>query len=187
MTSRNSNFATYYLPLPFLHSMTSCFINNSRPAIKAHSNAETSPFFHNTRMLMQTEPIGKMVLDTISAKRLGLHGLDKTQMQLISTYITAKPVSPCEAALTLLEIAIVKKSSAVYFQDSSPPDMRTTRRRGSGPTAEIIVPSIDLWCARPQVLEDTTFFNYFINYELKNKKPSTKHVLMGTDTFGNKV
>ena len=138
-------------------------------------------------MLMQTEPIGKMVLDTTSAKRLGLHGLDNTQMQLISTYITTKPVSPCEAALTLLEIEIVRKSSAVYFQDSSPPDMRTTRRRGSGPTAEIIVPSIDLWCARPQALEDTTFFDYFVNYDVKTKKPSKKHVLIGTDTFGNKV
>ena len=136
---------------------------------------------------MQTEPIGKMVLDTTSAKRLGLHGMDKTQLQLISTYITTKPVSPCEAALTLLEIDIVKKSSAVYFQDSSPPDKRTTRRRGSGPTAEIIIPSIDLWCARPTLLEAIHFFQYFILYISSNKAPSKKHVLIGNDTFGNKV
>ena len=137
--------------------------------------------------LMQTEPIGKMVLDTTSAKRLGLHGLDKTQMQLISTYITAKPVSPCEAALTLLEIDIVKKSSAVHFQDSSPPDMRTTRRRGSGPSAEIIIPSIDLWCARPAILENIYFFEYFILYIRSSKAPSKKHEFIGNDTFGNKV
>ena len=136
---------------------------------------------------LQTELISKMVLDTTSAKRLGLHGLDKTQMQLISTYITTKPVSPCEAALTLPEIEIVKKSSAVCFQDSSPPDMRTTRRRGSGPTAEINLPSIDLWCARPALLETINFFEYFILYIRSSKAPSKKHVFIGNDTFGNKV
>jgi hypothetical protein len=136
---------------------------------------------------MQTEPIGKMVLDTSSATRLGLHGLDKAQMQLISTYVTSKPVSPCEAALTLLEIEIVKKSSAVYFQDSSPPAMRTTRRRGGAHSAELIIPSIDLWCARPISLEDVGFFDYFRDFTHSTKRPSKKHIAVGNDTFSNQV
>jgi hypothetical protein len=127
-----------------------------------------------------------MVLDTSSAKKLGLHGLDKTQMQLISTYVTSKPVSPCEAALTMLEIEIVKKSSAVYFQDSSPPDKRTTRRR-IGSVGDVMVPSIDLYCARDASLEDVGFFDYFKDYTIHCTKPSKKHVFVAEDIFGNKV
>ncbi len=126
-----------------------------------------------------------MVLNTVTAKRLGLQGLDNTQLQLVSTYITSKPVSPCEAALTLLEIDIVKKSSKVNFKDSSPPNSRTTRRKGKG--SEVIIPSIDLWCARPNELEAIGFFQYFKLYETSTKKPSKKHTLVGTDVFGNKV
>jgi hypothetical protein len=56
---------------------------------------------------MKCEPQGAIKLDDVSARSLGLIDATPLQLQLISTTIIAKPVSPTEAALSCLQIPII--------------------------------------------------------------------------------
>lgn len=59
---------------------------------------------------LKCEPSGNFKIDAQAAKILGLHGLSETQLQAVSAYCLTKPVSPCEAAMSILEFPLVERS-----------------------------------------------------------------------------
>jgi hypothetical protein len=56
---------------------------------------------------MKCEPHETLNLNKKNAKRLGLRDVSKVQLQLISSLIMNKPISPQEVALTCLQIHVV--------------------------------------------------------------------------------
>ena len=58
---------------------------------------------------MKSKPLGAVQFNANNAKRLGLENLSEIEKELIAATILAKPVTPCEAALTCLQIPIVRK------------------------------------------------------------------------------
>jgi hypothetical protein len=132
------------------------------------------------------EPTGSLNLNPESAKSLGLHGLTDTQLRAVSAFCLSKPVSPCEAAMALMEMSIVDRSSTVVTVNSAPPECRSKIVLPSGPKSSVVVHPIDKYCARPASFETTTFYKYFEEFVLtKQEKKSQKP--LGMDGFGNLI
>jgi hypothetical protein len=74
---------------------------------------------------MKCEPQGTIKLDDVNARSLGLVNATFSQLQLISTTITTKHVSPFEATFSCLQIPIISKSVGVKYVDSKPANLHT--------------------------------------------------------------
>lgn len=103
------------------------------------------------------EPTGSLNSNPESAKSLGLHGLTDTQLRVVSAFCLSKPVSPCEAAMALMEISIVDRSSIVVTIDLAPPELRSKIVLPSGSRSSVVVHPIDKYCARSASFEAITF------------------------------
>jgi hypothetical protein len=104
---------------------------------------------------LKAEPQGSLRIDAQAAKSLGLEGVSDTCLKVISSFVLSKLVSPSEAAMSLLELPVVERDSAVLYCDSSPPQMRTRTIQAHC----TIVHHVDSYCARPPVLEHMTFYD----------------------------
>jgi hypothetical protein len=120
---------------------------------------------------MKCEPQGTNKLDDVNVRSLGLVDATPLQLQLISATITAKPISPTEAALSCLQIPIISKRVGVKYVDSKPPNLCTkmvTKSRILG------FHPIDIYCAQPSNMAQYTFTKYWKQFspqqqELKKK------------------
>jgi len=107
---------------------------------------------------MKCEPQSTIKLDDVSARSLGLVDATPLQLQLISTTITTKLVSPAEATFSCLQIPIISKSVGVKYVDSKLPNLCTkmvTKFRILG------FHPIDIYCARPSNMAQYTFTKYW--------------------------
>jgi hypothetical protein len=120
---------------------------------------------------MKCEPQGTNKLDDVNVRSLGLVDATPLQLQLISATITAKPISPTEAALSCLQIPIISKRVGVKYVDSKLPNLCTkmvTKSRILG------FHPIDIYCAQPSNMAQYTFTKYWKQFspqqqELKKK------------------
>jgi hypothetical protein len=67
-----------------------------------------------------------VVLDTETARRLGFNG-DEKMLQLLSSMVLAKTVSPCEAATILAGYQVLDKTCTVVHIPTFPPKQRCMR------------------------------------------------------------
>jgi hypothetical protein len=95
---------------------------------------------------MKCEQQGTIKLDDVCARSLGLVNATPLQLQLISTAIIAKLVSPTKAAFSCLQIPIISKSVGVKYVDSKPPNLHS----------KMVIKSkilgfhfIDIYCVQP--------------------------------------
>ena len=104
-----------------------------------------------------------MQFDTAAVASLNLANISAAQLKVITAAILAKPVSPAEATLTMLQIPILQSSSPVDYVNSSPPELRTRKVLHGN---EVVAHAIDLYAARPSCLDaelqDMTFYTYQI-------------------------
>jgi hypothetical protein len=123
------------------------------------------------------------MLDTENAERLGLSGSEE-ELQLLSTMVFAKTVSPCEAAAALAEYPVVYKTCKVVSIPTFPPEQRCRR---VSPADVIVIAKVDQYCGRPAEFEHLTLTEYFTKYTV-NKKPLVNYgKVLGKDSFGNSV
>jgi hypothetical protein len=66
---------------------------------------------------MKGELHGTLNLNKKNAERLGLQDVFKIELQLISSLIINKPISPQKVALTCLQIHVVQKNVAIKYID----------------------------------------------------------------------
>lgn len=109
---------------------------------------------------MQAEPSGKLNLDAMNAERLGSDDRDPHVLKLASAMLCSRPVKPCEAALTMLQIPAVKLSATVHYIASHPPDMRTV----SVQHGRMCRTAMENYCRRHPSLEKLTYKEYHLNY-----------------------
>jgi hypothetical protein len=129
------------------------------------------------------EPTGRLCLDLDAAKRLGIQGVGDTQLKAIATMRMSKPVSASTAAVTLLQIDTITKSSEVTKISSVPPALRM---RFVSAAKNTYLPPVDKYCARPSILSTITFVDYFRKYAIeKNKKK--RQTPVGRDQLGNYI
>jgi hypothetical protein len=105
---------------------------------------------------MKCEPQGIIKLDDVSARSLGLVDATPLQVQLISTTITTKLVSPTN--LSCLQIPIISKSASVKYVDSKLPNLHTkmvTKSRILG------FHPVDIYCVQPSNMAQYTFTKYW--------------------------
>jgi hypothetical protein len=118
-----------------------------------------------------------------AARRLGIHGVSNAQLKAIAAMTMSKPVSATTAAITLLKIDTITKSSSVTRISSVPPGLRMKFVSNS---KQIYIPPVDKYCARPNCLSHVTFVDYFKGYRLESAPMKSKQ-LIGQDQLGNYV
>jgi hypothetical protein len=139
--------------------------------------------YYLLKYTMECEPHGTLNLNKKNGERLGLRDVSKVQLQLISSLIINKPISPQEVAFTCLQIPVVQKNVVVKYIDSKPPHMHIkmiiiSRILGFHP--------IDVYMNRPFHFENMTFIEYFTKYESNIlKRLSSK--CHGEDNLGNYI
>jgi hypothetical protein len=80
----------------------------------------------------------EVVLDVGNAERLGFSGSEE-MLQLLSSMVLAKPVSPCEAATILSGEKIVDSTASVVHIPSFPPSQRSLR---VGPARSVVLAKV---------------------------------------------
>ena len=140
--------------------------------------------FYVLKYAMKSEPAGHMNLGPEVAAALHLQDVSSDQLRLISNMVMAKPISPSEATVMMLqqELVEVSRGDAVTYICSSLPASRAVALRASRPCTH----PIDKYCKRPADLKDVTFMTYFAEYDIRAqaKGPGT-HV--GADMAGRQV
>jgi hypothetical protein len=132
---------------------------------------------------MKSEPHGTFNIDTTNVKRFGLENLDPIQLQIISSMVTAKPITSTEAAMTCLGIPIVQRSSAVIYINSKPPNMRTNYITRS---QILSIHSTMTYTHGHLDFEQLPFKAYFKKYELvKDCFISDSRTYIEIDSIGN--
>lgn len=124
-----------------------------------------------------------VVLDVDSAERLGLKASEE-MLQLMSSMVLAKSVSPCEAAFLLAGHKVFDKTCKVVHVPTYPPEQRCLR---VGPARTVIIAKVDQYCGRPAQFEELTMTEYFQKYTLHKKPLSSLGKVAGVDSFGNSV
>ncbi|MCO5577392.1 hypothetical protein L7F22_031224 [Adiantum nelumboides] len=154
----------------------------------AHMNIQrvtnSSMSYYLLKYTMKEETIGTLNISAEAAIKLGLEGLDKIKLQVISAALLTKPISATEAALNCLQIPIISKSEAVHYIDSSPPDIRQHILSGSH---NVVMHPVDLYCAMPIALEHLTFFEYHKNHVVQRSAASRKQGPISIDNYRNTV
>jgi hypothetical protein len=80
---------------------------------------------------MKCEPSGSLNLDVHATRALGLQNLTDLQLKMVAAFVLTKPVSPSEAAMSLLEYPMIERDVPVLYVDSAPPKLRTRILRAS--------------------------------------------------------
>ncbi|KAK9827574.1 hypothetical protein WJX74_011054 [Apatococcus lobatus] len=140
--------------------------------------------FYVLKYAMKSEPIGNLSLGGEVAEALHLQDMSGDQLRLISNMVLAKPVSPAEAAVLMLQHPLVEVSrgDAVMYVCSSLPSGRSMTLRNSRPCTH----PIDKYCKRPPTLSEVTFKAYFAEYDVRSKAGGTGE-LIGRDMANNHV
>lgn len=139
--------------------------------------------YHILKYTIKCKPFGKLSLDVEAAKRLGINGLSDAQLKAIAAMTMSKPVSATTAAVTLLGLDTIIKSSSVTKIASVPPGLRM---RFVSNSTQMYIPPVDKYCARPASLSNLTFVDYFKHYRVESSVLKTKP-LVGRDQLGNYV
>jgi hypothetical protein len=129
---------------------------------------------------MKCEPQGTVKLDDVSVRNLGLVDATLLQLQLISTTIIAKLVSPTKMTLSCLQIPIISKIVGVKYVDSKPPNLCTkmvTKSKILG------FHTIDIYCVRPSNMAQHTFTKYWRQFSPQQQELNKKACL-GKDKLG---
>lgn len=137
------------------------------------------------RYATKADQPAEVILDTSSATRLGLVG-SLEQLQLWSSMITSKLVSPCEAAATLAGIPIVQKSTTPEFIPTYPPDQRSIRG-GAETSNNVFLPPVDIYCGRPSMFHDMTLTQYFTKYTVNKQSLPSLGAVIAKDAWGNHI
>jgi hypothetical protein len=98
--------------------------------------------------------------------------------------ITAKVVSPCEAAIQMAGVSMVKKSTSVDSINSYPPDARSVYV--SNRTKEVLLAPVNLYECRPPPFRSLTFTQLFNKYTLNKKAVKNLGPVIATDQWGYK-
>jgi hypothetical protein len=129
---------------------------------------------------LKCEPHGVLNMNPDVAAALGMQNLSPTQLKVIASMYCARPVFPCEAAMSLLQIPIIDKDVSIQTVNSFLPAHRC---RSSTKARTITLAPVDKYVARPDSLDAITFTDYFKQYEIsKTEKPNAD--LVGSDTTG---
>jgi hypothetical protein len=118
------------------------------------------------------EPSSAVDLTNGSARLLSHLNLSESQLSLISNFVTAKPVSPCEAALHLLGVPIVSIHPQVTYIDSSPPSLR--RKISFNYHNEPVLSPIKKYTERPVACDDMSFTQFWHKCEVVTKSKQKK-------------
>ena len=125
------------------------------------------------------EPSGPINLSPDDAAHIGLHGLTEAQCKLVSAVVLSRPVSPCEAALTMVQSGPYGQLVEFTFKpeviNCRPPHVRTRILKelaaGAGNShAGVATNHLQEYMVRDG-LPDVTFYDYFTYYE--REKPGT--------------
>jgi hypothetical protein len=111
----------------------------------------------------KAEPSGSLRIDAQAANSLGLENVSETRLKLISAFVLSKPVSPSEAAMSLLELSVIERDTPLLYYDSSPPQLRTKTLKAQS----AVIHPVDSYCTRPKDLENMMFFDYFKTFRLE--------------------
>jgi hypothetical protein len=132
---------------------------------------------------MKADHPAEVVLGTAAAERLGLTGSEE-MLQLLSSMVLAKTVSPCESAALLAGHKVVHKTCKVVHIPTLPPTQRTRR---IGPAQTVVIAKVDQYCGRPAAFEQLTLVQYFKNFIVCRHPMSTCGEVYAQDSFGNSV
>ena len=110
--------------------------------------------FYVLKYAMKSEPLGNMSLGPEVAQALHLQDMSTDQLRLVSNMVLAKPVSPAEAAVLMLQHPLVEVSrgDCVTYICSTLPDKRASMLKNS----KACTHPIDKYCQRPSQLSDGT-------------------------------
>jgi hypothetical protein len=122
-------------------------------------------------------------MDTATAERLGLKGTEE-MLQLLSSMVTAKTVSPCEAAAVLAGYEVVDRTCKVVSIPTFPPHQRCLR---IGRARTVVIAKVDQYCGRPARFEELTMVEYFRQYTVSKEPVKSLGDVLGKDSFGNSV
>ncbi len=133
---------------------------------------------------MKSEPIGKLDLGPEVAARLHLQDVPLDTLRLISNVVCAKPVSPAEAAVLMLQENLISVSAKgkVFYVCSTMPTQRSFLLRSNRPCTH----PIDKYVQRPEALGDVTFMCYFKEYTIEAKRCNAGDYV-GEDMAGKHV
>jgi hypothetical protein len=76
--------------------------------------------FYLLKYAIKCEPHGTLNLNTKNVECLGLQNASNIQLELISSFIISKPISPTKATFICLDIQITHKSQTMKCIDSKP-------------------------------------------------------------------
>lgn len=154
----------------------------------AHMNlqkiTQTSWSLYVLKYAMKCEPAGHLTVHPEAMTMLGIQELDPAQLVVASALIMSKPVSPAEAALSLLQIPLIWASSKVTYVNSAPPALRcrTVSRGGT-----VFPHAVDKYAARPADAETHTFYSYFSGHVIGQQSRVRNAEIIGQDVFGNNI
>ena len=131
-----------------------------------------------------------LLSEDVSLKDLGITaGAD--QVRIVAAMYLSQPVSAIECAVHLLKIPIIQKSSTLSVRSINTvlPEKRSRRIRGSGWFDSLTTHPVDKYVGRPEMLDDTTLYEYFRNYDLHEKRlgDDQDDRYCGEDDYGKHV
>ena len=127
--------------------------------------------------------MGKLNIRSEDASHLGLQHLDEVKLKLIAASLLSKPTSPTEAALNCMQIPTITRSETVHYVDSSPPSLR---QHIISRNNNVTMHPVDIYCERPSVIKDSTFYDYHRQYVIRKPKEMQRGTV-GHDLLGNRI
>jgi hypothetical protein len=106
-------------------------------------------------------------------------------MQLWSSMITARVVSPCEAAIQMAGVSMVKKSDTVDSINSYPPDLRSVYVTKNN-TSKVLLAPVNWYECRPAPFRDLTFTQLFTQYTLNTTPIKSLGPVLAVDQWNNR-
>lgn len=138
---------------------------------------------------LKCEPCGNLRLDADLASRLGLQGLNATQLKAVSAFCLTRPVSPTEAAMYLMGLDMLEHDMPVMYVDTTPPFYRSKKVAPTAAAAQQVAP-VCQYAQRPSQAEEMTLYKYFRRCKLqKNQYTRVPKgmTLLGQDGYGSWV
>jgi hypothetical protein len=127
------------------------------------------PLPSKVRHEVRTIESGSLNLDFRAARALGFHNLIDLQLKMVAAFVLTKPVSPSEAAMSLLEFPMFERDVNVLFMDSVPLKLRMRTLRSNS----TVLHPIDKYCGRPVEFEHSAFYDYFKTFVLEFRRKCT--------------
>jgi hypothetical protein len=118
---------------------------------------------------------------TLTHRHAALLGLPDDQQYLayVGRMVSARLVSPCEAACVVANIPLAWSDTSVDYVSSVSPERRTMLRTSSTAT---FIPPVNVYAARPLWAENFTFTHYFTVFLTTTKRAGDRmaSTLVGT-------